>query len=260
LLAAGVARAELAIRESRRLQWLSVPPAAGRIVCTPGDAGPAERARVIVEKPFGTDLESGRKLKATVHEVFGEEQIPAIDHSDCGGANAGAGPPLRSPTQKKVGERMPERPILIAYDGSEDARSAITRAGELLTPGRALVVTVWPAAERLVTTSAGAATYAPIFGEIDELERTNARAATEQGAALARHVGFDASPLAARSDRSVWRAIPDLGAEHNAEPSSSARTAKASGRTCCWAASRAESSTTPIGPYSSFARTARAER
>ena len=69
---------------------------------------------------------------------------------------------------------MPERPILIAYDGSEDARSAIARAGGLLTPGPALVVTVWPAAERLVTASAGAATYAPIFGEVDELERTNA--------------------------------------------------------------------------------------
>ena len=69
---------------------------------------------------------------------------------------------------------MPERPILIAYDGSEDAKSAVTRAGELLISGRALVVTVWPAAERLVTASAGAATYAPIFGEVDELERTNA--------------------------------------------------------------------------------------
>jgi nucleotide-binding universal stress UspA family protein len=111
---------------------------------------------------------------------------------------------------------MPERPILIAYDGSEDARSAIARAGELPTPGRALIVTVWPAAERLVSRSAGAATYAPIFGEIDELECTNARAAAEQGAALAREVGFDASPLVARSDRSVWRAILDLGAEHDA--------------------------------------------
>ena len=111
---------------------------------------------------------------------------------------------------------MPERPILIAYDGSEDARSAITRAGELLSPGPALVVTIWPAAERLVSTSAGAATYAPIFGEIDELERTNARASAEQGAALAREAGFDARQLVARSDRSVWRAILDLGAEHDA--------------------------------------------
>ena len=111
---------------------------------------------------------------------------------------------------------MSERPILIAYDGSEDAKSAITTAGELLTPGPALVVTIWPAAERVVTTSAGAATYARMLGEMDDLERTNARATAVEGAALAREVGFDASPLVARSDRNVWRAILDLSAEHDA--------------------------------------------
>src|ERR1017187_9659398 len=101
---------------------------------------------------------------------------------------------------------MPEPPILVAADGSEDARAAITRAGELLIPGPALIVTLWHPAERVVSTSAGAATYAPIFGEIDELERTNARATAEQGAALAREVGLDARPVVARS-RNVWRAI-----------------------------------------------------
>ncbi|MDQ5834976.1 MAG: hypothetical protein M3550_18320 [Actinomycetota bacterium] len=74
---------------------------------------------------------------------------------------------------------MPECPILIAYDGSEDAKAAITTVGELLTPGAALVVTVWHPAELAVSVSAGAATYAPIFGEIDELERTVARASAE---------------------------------------------------------------------------------
>jgi nucleotide-binding universal stress UspA family protein len=111
---------------------------------------------------------------------------------------------------------MPERPVLIAYDGSEDAKSAIASAGELLTPGPALIVTFWHAAERLVSTSAGAATYAPIFGEIDDLERSNARSSAEEGAALAREVGFDASALVARSDRNIWRAILDLAAEHDA--------------------------------------------
>jgi len=81
-LAAGVARAEQAIgREARRLHYLSVPPsAAGAIVRALGDASLVERARVIMEKPFGTDLESARELNATVHEVFREEQIFRIDH------------------------------------------------------------------------------------------------------------------------------------------------------------------------------------
>ena len=34
-----------------------------------------ERARVILEKPFGTDLESARELNATVHRVFDETQV-----------------------------------------------------------------------------------------------------------------------------------------------------------------------------------------
>jgi hypothetical protein len=114
---------------------------------------------------------------------------------------------------------MSDRPILIAYDGSEDAKAAITTVGELLTPGAALVVTVWHPAELSVSTSAGAATYAPIFGEIDELERTVARASAEQGAALAREVGFDASPLVVRSSTSAPSTTPAR--------SSSARTGKA---------------------------------
>jgi glucose-6-phosphate 1-dehydrogenase len=65
----------------RRLYHLSVPPAAAvDVIHTLGEAGLAERARVIMEKPFGTDLESARELNAKVHEVFEEEQIFRIDH------------------------------------------------------------------------------------------------------------------------------------------------------------------------------------
>ena len=45
-----------------------------------GDCGLIERARVIMEKPFGTDLASARKLNDVVHEVLREEQIFRIDH------------------------------------------------------------------------------------------------------------------------------------------------------------------------------------
>jgi glucose-6-phosphate 1-dehydrogenase len=36
--------------------------------------------RVIIEKPFGTDLTSARKLNAVVHDVFQEDQVYRIDH------------------------------------------------------------------------------------------------------------------------------------------------------------------------------------
>jgi glucose-6-phosphate 1-dehydrogenase len=81
-LAKGVAKAEEAIgQEARRLHYLSVPPAAaGAVVRTLGEAGLVERARVVMEKPFGTDLESARELNDAVHEVFEEDQIFRIDH------------------------------------------------------------------------------------------------------------------------------------------------------------------------------------
>jgi len=65
----------------RRLHYLSIPPsAANAVVKMLGEADLVDRARIIMEKPFGTDLASARVLNATVHEVFSEEQIFRIDH------------------------------------------------------------------------------------------------------------------------------------------------------------------------------------
>ncbi|MFG0287162.1 MAG: glucose-6-phosphate dehydrogenase [Rhodopirellula sp. JB044] len=36
--------------------------------------------RVIIEKPFGTDLKTAKELNASIHNVFDEEQIYRIDH------------------------------------------------------------------------------------------------------------------------------------------------------------------------------------
>ena len=67
--------------ETRRLHYLSVPPkAALPAVKTLAEARLIERSRVIMEKPFGTDLKSARELNARLHEVFNEDQIFRIDH------------------------------------------------------------------------------------------------------------------------------------------------------------------------------------
>ncbi|HTR93550.1 MAG TPA: glucose-6-phosphate dehydrogenase [Trebonia sp.] len=65
-----------------RLFHLAVPPAAfGSVVTMLGSSGLAnEHSRVIIEKPFGTDLESSKKLNDTVHAVFDESQVFRIDH------------------------------------------------------------------------------------------------------------------------------------------------------------------------------------
>ncbi len=67
--------------ETRRLHYLSVPPAAALpAVRLLGEAGLVERSRIVMEKPFGVDLESAVTLNARLHEVFPEEQIFRIDH------------------------------------------------------------------------------------------------------------------------------------------------------------------------------------
>ena len=66
---------------ARRLFYLSVPPVAfAEIVAMLGTTGLSERARVILEKPFGTDLDSARALNETVHSVFDEGDVFRIDH------------------------------------------------------------------------------------------------------------------------------------------------------------------------------------
>ena len=63
-----------------RVYHLAIPPAAfSATVAMLGDTGLAERARIIVEKPFGTDLGSARAQRA-VHAVFGEADVFRIDH------------------------------------------------------------------------------------------------------------------------------------------------------------------------------------
>ncbi len=69
------------------LFYLAVPPSVyGTIAEQLGAAGLTRPTtdsgwrRIIVEKPFGTDLETARKLNATLHAHFDEAQIFRIDH------------------------------------------------------------------------------------------------------------------------------------------------------------------------------------
>jgi glucose-6-phosphate 1-dehydrogenase len=64
-----------------RLHYLSVPPkAALDVVAILREADLVKRSRIIMEKPFGTDLASSVELNRHLHEVFKEDQIFRIDH------------------------------------------------------------------------------------------------------------------------------------------------------------------------------------
>ena len=151
-------------------------------------------------------------------------------------------------------------PLLLCFDGSEDARRAIERAGALFAGRRALVVTVWqPIADlnSFAWTGATASRGRPrrarsrrCRGRWPRCRRGRPRRAGggPQGRAVGR-----------RGDRS--------GVEDDRRRSLTAMTRRRSswGREgspvcvrCCWAASPAQSCTTPTGPRWSSGNPSRA--
>ena len=65
----------------RPIFYLAIPPSAfPKIVEHLSHAGCTSGARVVIEKPFGRDLESAQALNATLHQEFAEDAIFRIDH------------------------------------------------------------------------------------------------------------------------------------------------------------------------------------
>ena len=69
--------------ESRKrpLHYFAIPPSMfSDVVRGLAAVGCTQDARVVVEKPFGRDVESARELNATLHEALPESNIFRIDH------------------------------------------------------------------------------------------------------------------------------------------------------------------------------------
>ncbi len=65
----------------RPLHYLAIPPSLFGVVAEHlAQSGCAQDARVVIEKPFGRDLESARELNRILHEHFDESNICRIDH------------------------------------------------------------------------------------------------------------------------------------------------------------------------------------
>ena len=67
--------------QPQRIIYLAVPPSAFEpLIGSIGSNGLADGSRIIIEKPFGHDLESARELNTALHRVVPEQQIYRIDH------------------------------------------------------------------------------------------------------------------------------------------------------------------------------------
>jgi glucose-6-phosphate 1-dehydrogenase len=61
--------------------YLAIPPSLfATVIEQLGKSGAADGARVVIEKPFGHDLESARELNRVLHTVFPEDRVFRIDH------------------------------------------------------------------------------------------------------------------------------------------------------------------------------------
>ncbi|MGO9489119.1 MAG: universal stress protein [Solirubrobacteraceae bacterium] len=109
-------------------------------------------------------------------------------------------------------------PVLFCYDGSQGSRGALQYAAELLaraTP--ACVLTVWEPASVLMARAGGfGASFLSDESEIDGGEEQLAREFAEEGAALAREHGFEASYRVERVAEGPARAIIEIADELDA--------------------------------------------
>ena len=109
--------------------------------------------------------------------------------------------------------------ILICFDGSDDARSAIEHTAAFLPGQPATVLTVWePFLEVLTRSSFGVSPIASGVDveTIDDETRKRAEGLAEEGAELASHAGFDAKPRTCQQASSVANAILDEAEEISA--------------------------------------------
>jgi nucleotide-binding universal stress UspA family protein len=111
-----------------------------------------------------------------------------------------------------------QRPVLIAYDGSDQAKGAIVEAGGVLDAGRrAVVLTVHEPLDRFAFAGLGkGATIDPAtISALQESVASEATAAAEEGARLAGEAGFAAEPRV-EAAASPWQAIVAIGDELDA--------------------------------------------
>ena len=101
---------------------------------------------------------------------------------------------------------MAEAPVLFCYDGSEDAKHAIREAASFLVLRDALVLTVWQDAEA-IPSLAWAAAALPDLEDVFAAARDGAARVAEEGAGIARAVGFRATALVEEAKGPIWVAV-----------------------------------------------------
>jgi nucleotide-binding universal stress UspA family protein len=111
-----------------------------------------------------------------------------------------------------------QRPVLIAYDGSSQAKGAIVEAGRVFGAGRsAVVLTVCAPIESLVFAGLGGGTTVDpaTVSAMQESAQNEATAVADEGAGLAREAGF-AAEARVEAGPTPWQEIVAVADELDA--------------------------------------------
>jgi nucleotide-binding universal stress UspA family protein len=111
-----------------------------------------------------------------------------------------------------------ERPLVLCYDGSREAKDALGFAARRLPRAHALVVTVWkPISEALMAVSLGPAPLISDPTDADDRQRRAAEELAREGARRASDAGLRAEPLVVRAKDTIWEAIVKVAQDRDAE-------------------------------------------
>lgn len=110
-----------------------------------------------------------------------------------------------------------DQPVLLCYDGSDNAARAIDEAAKVLGPRRAIVVTVWQPVIYAVSGYGAASMAAPLdTRDIDDELAARCDETSAKGAERAKAAGFDAEAVSAQAKTSTWEALLNLADERDA--------------------------------------------
>ena len=108
-------------------------------------------------------------------------------------------------------------PLLLCFDGSEEARRAVERAGVLFAGRRALVVTVWqPIADLDGLAWMGATASQVNVVELNRAAAEDGGRVADEGVRVALEAGLKAEPFAVEATGSVWNTIVEIADRYDA--------------------------------------------
>ena len=110
--------------------------------------------------------------------------------------------------------RTADGPLLLCYEGSEDAKHAIEHAGRILGGRDALVVTVWQPTPAVGSSASAGASDGFDFIEVAAAD-VGERVARD-GVRIAQQAGLHANPVAVEATGPVWKTIVEIADRHDA--------------------------------------------